>query len=203
MIPYKIFFSAALIVVTPSLAFAQTTTRDNKALQQLKDVERSSQDAARTANPERSKAKSNQNIDTAPKPSVRAGTPSTQSKAERDAAAIKLYTSKPPTGASEAAAIARKKRAEPPSPTSAPKTAAAPATAPKVNAPKPVVTAPRSAAAPATRAASTPSASVRPSTVTTSTAPVRVQSAPPRPSTATTTSSPSSSSSSNSSSSRR
>jgi hypothetical protein len=86
MISFRMLVPVVAMVVLPSVALSQT--KDNKALQQLKDVEKSSQDAARTKNLEKSKEKSNQNIDTATKGAVRAGTPSTQTKAERDAAAI-------------------------------------------------------------------------------------------------------------------
>ena len=63
MISFRMLVPVVAMVVLPSVALSQT--KDNKALQQLKDVEKSSQDAARTKNLEKSKEKSNQNIDTA------------------------------------------------------------------------------------------------------------------------------------------
>src|SRR5207247_9330994 len=114
-----------VLVTASSVALAQNKT--NNAAEQLKDVNRSSQDAAGTKNPEASKAKSNQNIDTAQTPAVRAGPPSTKSKAEHDAEAIKAYTSKP-AGTDQSRAIQRRKPAEPPSPGSAAAKPAAPAT---------------------------------------------------------------------------
>lgn len=200
----KTMLSMLALVLAPSIALAQNT---NKALEQLKDVNRSSQDAAGTKNPEASKAKSNKNIDTATPPAVRAGPPSTQTKAERDAAAIKAYTSQPPTGQAEISKI-RKKKIEVPSPgASAPaKTAASPAPVKPVTtnvaAPAkvvaPVKPAAAAVAAPAAVAPAKPAAVAAPAKPTP--API-IATTPVRPSTSTysTASSPSTSSPSSSS----
>ena len=111
MISFRMIVPVIVMIALPSIAVSQT--KDNKAIQQLNDVNKSSQDAARTQNLEQSKAKSNQNIDTASKGAVRAPAPSTQTKAERDAAAIKLLYKRRNDGT-----LCR--RAPPPSPGSAP-----------------------------------------------------------------------------------
>jgi hypothetical protein len=110
--------------------------------------------------------KSNENIDTGTKGAVRAPAPSTQTKAEREAAAIKEYQSKPVTAGPKL-----KPLAGPPSPSTT--RTAAPVSAPKAAAPTKVVApaaaAPARVAAPAAapvRAAAPAPAAVRPSTTT-------------------------------------
>jgi hypothetical protein len=164
-ISFRMILPVVAMVAVPSIAFSQT--KDNKALQQLKqDVAPSSQDAARTRNLEQSKVKSNENIDTGTKGAVRAPAPSTQTKAEREAAAIKEYQSKPVTAGPKL-----KPLVGPPSPGTT--RTAAPVSAPKAAAlakvVAPAAAAPARVAAPAAapvRAAAPAPAAVRPSTTT-------------------------------------
>ena len=197
MISNRILLSMLVLCSASSIALAQT--KENKALQQLKDQKQSSQDAAATRNPEQSKVKSNQGFDTAQPPVVRAGPPSTKTKAERDAEAIKAYTSQPPTGQAERQRLQRTTTI-PPSPGAAAPVKPSPVVAapakPVVAKPAPVVAVP---AKPATVAA-TPAkpapvaaAPVKPSTSTFTTS-----SAPSTSATSSTSSSSSRPSSSNS-----
>lgn len=191
----KTALSFLLIVSTPSIVIAQNNKQNsNKPLEQLKDVNRTSTEAAGIKNPERSKATSNQNIDTRTPPAVRAAPPSNQSKAERDAAAIKAYTSKPATGQDQLQRIQRKKIEVPPpgaaraatpvkpvtpqparlapnaTPARAAATPASPRPAPVAAAPKPAPVAPKPApVAAAPRPAPVASAPVRASTPTVTT----------------------------------
>ena len=187
MISNRILLSMLVLCSASSIALAQT--KENKALQQLKDQKQSSQDAASTRNPEQSKVKSNQGFDTAQPPVVRAGPPSTKTKAERDAEAIKAYTSQPPTGQAERQRLQRTTTI-PPSPNAAPVKPAPVVAAPA----KPVVAKPAPVAAVPAKPATVAATPAKP-------APVAAAPVKPSTSTFTTSSAPSTSTTSSTSSS--
>jgi hypothetical protein len=196
MMSGKIVLSIVAIALAPTIANAQNANqKSNKALEQLKDVNRTSTEAAGIRNPERSKATSNKNIDTRTPPAVRAAPPSNQSKAERDAAAIKAFTSKPATGQDQLQRIQRKKIDVPsPTPVRATPTPATPRPTPVAATPKPAPVAPKPV--PVTAAPRPAPVAPRPAPVAAAPRPAPVVSAPVRTSTPTVTTSSSTSSSS-------